>query len=108
LLVNDGSSRVERLASSGDERTKGGRLAHGDVGEHLAVDFDLGRLQPRDEPRVRDVVLAARGVDADDPEAAELALPRAPVAVRVAERVHDLLVGRAQVPAARTGVPLRG
>src|SRR5262249_49552240 len=78
-----------------------------EVGEHLAVDVDLGRLQAGHESRVRDVVLAASGVDANDPEPPELALARAPVAVGVPERVHDLLVRLAEVTAARTGVTLR-
>ena len=53
-----------------------------------------------------DVVLAAGRVDANDPEPAELTLAGPPVAVRVAQRVHDLLVGLAEVAAAGTGVAL--
>ena len=67
----------------GDERTERRRLAHREVGEDLAVDVDLGGLQAGDEPRVRDVVLAARGVDAHDPQPPELALAGPAVAVRV-------------------------
>src|SRR5262249_54027555 len=68
------SGSFERLARGGDQRAEGSRVAHRKVGEDLAVDLDLRRLQPGDEARVRDVVLATRGVDAHDPEPAELTL----------------------------------
>ena len=77
---SDTSRGFERLACRRDERAERGGVAHGEVGEDLAVDLDLGGLQPGDEPRVRDVVLAARGVDAHDPEPAELTLAGPPVA----------------------------
>ena len=82
------------------ERAERVPVTNGEVGEHLAVDLDLGCLQPGDEPGVGDVVLTARGVDAHDPELAELTLARTTVAVRVVAGVHDLLVGLADAPAA--------
>jgi hypothetical protein len=82
------------------------RVAHREVGEDLAVDFDLGGLETGDETRVRDVVLTARGVDAHDPEPTELTLAGASVAERVVAGVHDLLVGLAEAPAARAAVSL--
>src|SRR5262245_45769576 len=99
-----GSGRVERVAGRGDEGAERSVVVHRGVGGDLAVDVDLGRLQAGDEARVRDVVLTARGVDAHDPEPAELALARAAVAVGVLPRVHDLLVGLADAAAARTAV----
>ena len=59
----------------------------GDGGQHLAVHLDAGLLQPGDEARVGQAVLAHRGVDALDPQAAELALLVAPVAVGVLQRL---------------------
>ena len=47
---------------------------HGKIGEDLAVDLDAGRLQPVDEPRVRQAVRPDGGVDPRDPQSAELAL----------------------------------
>src|SRR5204862_6901384 len=44
------------------------------------------------------------GVDPDDPEPSELTLARAPVAVRVPKRAHDLLVGLPEPAALRAGV----
>src|SRR5205085_9915064 len=100
------SGSFERLARGADERAEGGRVAHREVGEDLAVDLDLGGLQTGDEARVGDVVLTARGVDAHDPEPAELALAGPAVAVRVVAGVHDLFVGLADAPAARPAVAL--
>src|SRR5262249_16001106 len=90
----------------GDEPAERHVVTHGEVGQDLAVDGDLGGLQTGDEPGVRDVVLAARRVDAHDPELAELALARASVAVRVVPAVHDLLVRLADAAAPRTAVAL--
>src|SRR6476646_9698966 len=88
------SGRVQCLAGRADQGAERLGLPDGEIGEDLAIDVDLGGLQPGDEPRVADVVLAAGRVDAHDPELAELTLARPAVAVRVPERVHDLLVGR--------------
>src|SRR5258708_3391293 len=106
-LVANFSGCVEGTACGLDQRGERRRLAHCKIGEHLAVDLDVRGLQPGHETRVRHVVLAARSVDADDPEPTELAFAGAPVAVRVAKRVHDLLVRLAEVTAACTGVTLR-
>ena len=53
------------------------------------------RLSPRDEAAVREPVLARRRVDARDPQAVELALALAPVAVRVDEALLDREARRA-------------
>src|SRR4029450_6689759 len=76
-------------------------------GEDLAVDVDVGSLEPCDEARVRDVVLPAGGVELNGPQAPELALPGAPAAVRVPQRAHDLLVRLAEPAALRAGVGRR-
>src|SRR6478609_4232731 len=74
-------------------------IGDGEVGEDLAIDLDLGELQPVDEAAVAGAVLAARRVDALDPQLAEVALARPAIPVRVLQRVHDLLVGGAVGPA---------
>src|SRR3954469_10284746 len=68
-------------------------IAHGDVGQHLAVQLDARQLQAVDERRVRHALGARGGVDARDPEAAEVALAVAAVAVRVGVRLHDRFLG---------------
>src|SRR5690606_21438347 len=47
-----------------DERAERFRLAHGDVGEDLAVELDARLAQARDEARVGHALLARGGVDA--------------------------------------------
>src|SRR6186997_268991 len=106
-LVATCSDGVEGTACGLDQRGEGRRLAHREVGEHLAIDVDLRGLQTGHEPRVAHLVLATGRVDADDPQAAELALLRAAVAVGVPERVLNLLVCLAEVAAAGTRVALR-
>src|SRR5262249_59839989 len=86
----------EGRAREGDRRPEGSGVVHGEVGEDLAVDVDASRLETGDEARVRDVVLPAGGVDPHDPESPDLALARPPVAIGVAERAHDLLIGLAE------------
>src|SRR3954468_12223442 len=76
------------------------------IGEDLAVHLDACLLQTVDEPAVADAVDAAGRVDASDPQLAELALARPAIAVRVLQRVHDLLVGRTVRTALVAVVPL--
>src|SRR6266850_3523478 len=71
-----------------------GRLVHhGQIGEHLAVDLDVGALQARHECAVGHAELAHRSVDARDPQRAKLALAVAAVAVGVLPRLHHRLLG---------------
>src|SRR4051812_10111189 len=67
-------------------------VADGDVREHLAVELDAGLLQAMHELAVRHALLARRGVDADDPETAEVTLLVAAVAVRVPIRLEQRLL----------------
>ena len=76
-----------------DQRPEGLRVGDGEVGEHLAVDLDTGRVQAVDEPAVAHALHAGRSVDALDPQRPEVALAGPPVAVGVLQGVHDLLVG---------------
>src|SRR6478735_11263010 len=69
----------ERLLGRGDERGEDRRLVHRELGEHATVDLHTREAEALDEAVVRDAVLAARGVDALDPEAAEVALALATV-----------------------------
>src|SRR6266542_4685545 len=87
-----------------DQLREGGRVVHGQVGEDLAVDLDLGQAQALDEAVVGDAVGAGRGVDALDPQPAEVALARPAVTVGVDQRVGDLLLGLAVQPGALAAV----
>src|SRR5512135_1974009 len=73
---------------------KRARIADGEIGEDFAVDFHAGLAQAVHQPVVREVVQPGGGVDARDPETAELAFLAAPIAVRIALRPLDALLGR--------------
>ena len=78
------------------------RVAHGDVREHLAVDLDAGLLQAVHELAVGHALVPRRGVDAGDPEPAEVALAVAAVAVGVGVGLEQRLLGAL---VARLGLP---
>src|SRR5690606_17942809 len=83
-----------------DQSREGSGVVDGEIGQHLAVDLDLGGLEAGDQLGVGGPVLTGRGVDAGDPQPAELALAGPAVAVRIRSRVHDLFVGGAEPAAA--------
>ena len=58
-------------------------VVEGEVGEHLAVDFDAAGRQLVDELAVVHAILAHGSVDTDNPQAAELALLVSSVAISV-------------------------
>src|SRR4051794_8789736 len=92
LLVLGGSGRRRPTGGVGGSGERLG-VADGDVREDLAVEFDAGELEAVHELAVAHAVLARGGVDARDPEAAEVALAVAAVAVRVGVRLHDRFLG---------------
>ena len=75
-----------------DEHGEGRRVVDGQVGQDLAVDLDTRGLEALDEAVVGQAVGPGAGVDALDPELAEVALLLAPVVVAVDQRVGDLLL----------------
>src|SRR5205823_1987723 len=83
------------------------RVAHRYLGQHLAIEQDPGLLQRGHEPRVREPGLAARGVDANDPEAARQALLLLAPAIGEGARAEDGLGGRAIELASSAEVALR-
>src|SRR5262249_55509456 len=99
------SSLEGRFGLLGD-RAERGRVADGEVGEHLPVELDPGLRAAVYELVVREPVRAGSRVDPRDPELAELPLPHLPVAVRVDERVLDLLLRIAVVRALAAPVAL--
>ena len=74
-----------------DQGLKRCRLPHRQIGHDLAVDLDPGLEDAVHELRVGQAMLAGRGVDALDPQAAERALLVAPVAIGVLQALLDLL-----------------
>src|SRR5690348_8787934 len=80
----------------GDQRPKAVRISDGEIGEDLAVDDDARLLDAVHQLRVGHALLARAGIDALDPQPAELALLRAAVAIGVAQRLLDALQCRAE------------
>ena len=76
-------------------------LAHRQISQNLAIHFDLRGFQARNEPRVADAVQAHCGVDALNPQAPEIALLVATVAVAVGRGVEQRLGCHAVIGAAR-------
>jgi hypothetical protein len=83
------------LLRQGDQLREGAGVADREVGEDLAVNLDARLAQALNESVVGDAVGPGSGVDPLDPELAELALAGPAVAVCVAERMADLLLGLA-------------
>src|SRR5690606_28103301 len=77
------------------------------VRQHLAVQGDAGLHQAVDEAAVAHAVDAGRGVDARDPQGAELALLLLAADVGVLQRLRDRLLGDAEDLAASVVVTLR-
>src|SRR6478609_7064224 len=81
-----------RLPGGLGKTSEGLGVADGDVGQHLAVELDLGQAQSVHQLAVAHALLAGGGVDALDPQAAELALAVLAVAVGVGARLEQLLL----------------
>src|ERR1700734_2004469 len=89
-LAGSGSRRLAGDLGKTSERLC---VAHGNVGEHLAVELHAGERQAVHELRVAHAVEPGRRVDAGDPELAEVALAVAPVAVGVFVGLQQRLLG---------------
>src|SRR5690606_30595814 len=64
----------ERALGLLDERGKGRGLVNRQIGENLAVHLDLSPAEAVDKSTIGQAMLAHGGVDALDPEGAEIAL----------------------------------
>src|SRR5690606_11044019 len=78
------------------QRRKTLRVVHGNVRQHLAIQGDAGLHQAVDEAAVAHAVDAGRGIDARDPQGAELALLLLAADVGVLQRLRDRLLGDAE------------
>ena len=78
-----------------DERCESRRVTHGHVRQNFPVEIDSAHLQTVNQLAVGDAIIPRRRADALDPKRAVIPLPRAAVAIGVAQRtVHRLLHGR--------------
>src|SRR5919204_2051238 len=83
-FLSVGCSGSRRLPGALGKPSEGLGVADGDVRQDLAVQLDLRQAEAVHELAVGQPLAPRRGVDAGDPEAAEVALPVAAVAVGVA------------------------
>src|SRR5918994_6474594 len=95
------SSGGERVPGRLHELRERRRVVDGEVGERLAIQLDAGALQPMDQLRVREPVLARARADPGDPQPAELALAVTAVAICVLPPVQQLFLCHPVLP--RTG-----
>src|SRR5450759_4432934 len=90
-----------------DGLSKAGLAIDRKVGEHLAVDGQTRLAQPVNHRAVGQPAQPSGGVDARDPQRAELALLLAPSAIRVLAGLDDGLLGRAEHLAPGIEITLR-
>ena len=79
-----------------DDFLEGFRLADGEVGQDLAIEFDTGLLHPEHELGIGHAVLTHTGIDPLDPERAEIALLHPAIAVSVLQALLDPFLGNAE------------
>ncbi len=70
----------QSLLGFGDDGLEGLRVAHGELGKGATIQFDAGKVQALDEAVVGDALSADGGVDALDPQLAEITLASLAVA----------------------------
>src|SRR6266853_6931813 len=75
---------------------KGRHVMYRKIGEHLAVDGEARLAQSVDQRAIGHAAQTRRGVDAGDPQRAELTLLFAPAAIGVLARLDDRLLGGAE------------
>src|SRR5699024_5937089 len=79
MALHSGQGRFGTL----DDCSKRGLVAHGQVGQNLAVEFHTRLPETIHEHAVRHTQLLGTGIDAGDPQPAEITLAGAPVAIRI-------------------------
>src|SRR4051794_3392138 len=107
LVGRSGRSAGRRLSGGLGKASEGLGVADGDVGQHLAVQLDAGQLEPVHEGPVAHPVLPRGGVDAGDPQAAEVALAVAAIAIGVGVRLDQRFLGALVVRVRFAAVALR-
>jgi hypothetical protein len=81
-------------------------IENGQIGQHLAVDFDVGLLQAIHEGAVLHAFQTGSGIDTGDPQGTELTLALTTVTVLVLTGLHHRLFGDAIYVLATTAVTL--
>ena len=98
--------QAERLANRFDDLIECLGIGNGHVGQHFAIELDIGFFQAVDELAIAKPSLADSRVDTDDPELAELAFSNASIAKRIDARADDRFFGRTKQPASTAAIAL--
>ncbi len=85
---------------------EGNGLMDGEVAQHLTVDRDARTREPGDKSAVGEAMLAHGGVDALDPQSAEVTLALLAANIVVLQRLIDRGIGRGDVVLAAAGKAL--
>ena len=87
-----------------DHFGKCGGIADGHLSQHLAVEANVSLLQAVGQLAVAEAALAGCCVNASNPQATEITLATAAIAVRIPQRLHNLLVCGAEELGVRADV----
>src|SRR5688500_18431266 len=68
----------QRVLGLFDQRVECDLIANGQIAQDFAIELNIRRLEPFDEATVADASVAAGGIEADDPQTAEIALLLSP------------------------------
>jgi hypothetical protein len=80
---------------------------HGEIGQNLAVQFDIGQLEAVDKRAVGDSACTARCIDANGPQAPILAFLLLPSDKRLLVGTVNCIVSGTDEPATATAKPFR-
>lgn len=100
--------RRQRVLRGLDELIERTAVGRSQVGEDLAIDFNLGRLEAFDEAGIGQAGRTGTGVDAGLPESTVLPLLQLPVMKRVLEAVSDGVFRVAEELGALESIAFRG
>ena len=88
-------------------RVKASGVVDRHLGQHLAVQLDVGPLQSIDELTVAEAAHPTGGIDADNPQAAEVAFSHATIAERINACSQESLFDSAEQIVASAAIALR-
>jgi hypothetical protein len=88
--------RRQGLFDRGNYLVKRRGIGYGQIGENLAIQLNLGLEQPIDENAVAQAALAHCGIDANDPQLAELPFPIAAIPKGIDSGAEESFFGSSQ------------
>jgi len=94
------------LRSQGGDLGKTGGIGNSEISQHFTIQRNAGFLEAVDESTVGQVVHAGRGIDSDNPQAPEISLTRAAIAIGIHKGLIDGIRRRAEKLAVAAAKPL--